>query len=216
MKQLVFKISNFSKDTFFPKERIKHKVQIINILLEACRYILANPNVEEIDAAGEMKLIIDKMSRLFFVTENKYYSIVFPFKLDKEEGKLSLSYLNNIEVDSYLISKTKSAINCENFHDSCVLDFADSLFDYENEGEEVWSFIKELMMLEDGYIRFDNDPIGYNTAYEKGFPHKHPTNHYDLFYTNRATFKVGLNSHDTIDEFIDLLNVKTDCRYIKN
>lgn len=216
MKQLIFKISNFSKDTFFPKERIKSKVQIINILLEASRYILANPNVEEIDSVGEIKLIIDKMSRLFFLSENKYYSIVFPFKLYEEDEKFLLSSFNNIEVNPYLISKTKSAINCDNFHDSCVLDFADSLFEYENESEEVWSFIKELLLLEDGYIRFDNDPIGYKTACEKGTPHKHPTNHYDLFYTNRATFKVGLNKHDTIEEFIDLLDLKTDCRYIKN
>lgn len=216
MKVIRFKLNNSSKDIFFPRVRVKTKIQIINILLEASRYILLNPVVDQTESVGEIRLVIDKMSRLFFNSENKYYSIVFPFNLYQEDKDIKLSYLHNISVDSYLISKTISAINCDEFNDNCILGFADSIFEYENESEEVWLFLKELMLLEDGYIRYDNDPIGFKEAVDKGSPHKHPLYHYDLNYTNRASFKIGLQKAYSIDEFIDLLNIKTDCKYIQS
>ncbi|WP_367390054.1 hypothetical protein [Lewinella sp. LCG006] len=218
MKVFVYKIDSYSKDLFFPKERIKSKIQIINILLEASRYILSNPHIGENNSNDEIKLVIDKMSRLFFSSKNKYYSIVFPFNLYEEGGRIYFHYLNNINVDAYLISKTKSAINCDSFNDDCVLGFADSIFESSNslESEELWSFLKELMLFEDGYIRYDKDLEGFNVAKEKGIPDRHPLTHYDLYYTNKAAFKIGLEVDNSIDDFIDLLNIKTDCKYIKN
>lgn len=217
MKQLSFKISKFSKDLFFPKERIKSKIQVINILLEASRYILTNIEVKDVDSVGEIKLVINKMSRLFFISDSKSYSIVFPFNINNEDGEIKLAFSNNIEVNSYLISKTKSAINSNSFKDNtCVIGFADSILDLEDENEEMWLFLRELILLEDGYIRYDVDKEAYVKAKAKGTPHKHPIHHYDLFYTNGATFKIGLHNNQSSDEFIDLLDIKTDCKYLKS
>ncbi|AFU67754.1 hypothetical protein P700755_000750 [Psychroflexus torquis ATCC 700755] len=218
MKNWTFQIDIISKDIFFPKERLKNKIQIINILLEASRYILSNPEVKKEDAKGEIRLVIDKMSRLFFVSDKKSYSIIFPFKIYQEEDQFSLSFHNNIEIDSYLITQTKSAINCNGFEDHCVLGFADTIHDIVNDetNEDLWFFVRELMLLEDGYIRYDNDPNGFAIAKEKGVPHKHPLDHYDLFYTNAATFKIGLEKDISTEQFIDLLNRQTDCYYLKN
>lgn len=216
MKQYSFYIKDSYSDTFFPKERVKTKIQIINILLESSRYILLNPEVIKDEAVAEIRVVVDKMSRLFFFSENKYYSIVFPFKINKEGDNFYLLTKNDIEINSYFISKVKSAINCDNFNDSCVLEFADYLLDYENENEQVWNFIKELMLLEDGYVRYDCDLNGFNEAKEKGYPLRHPLNHYDLFYTSPATFKIGLDRNHSLNEMIDLVDIKTDCRFIKN
>lgn len=216
MKQFSFYLKDTYSETFFPKERVKSKIQIINILLESIRYILLNPNVEKSEAVAEIKVVIDKMSRIFFFSENKYYSIVFPFKITEEDNNYYLYTKNDIEINSYFISKVKSAINCDSFSDSCVLDFADSLFDYDNGDEQIWDFIKELMLLEDGYIRYDSDLKGYEEAKAKGYPNRHPINHYDLFYTSPATFKIGLDNNHSLSEMIDLVDIKTDCRFIKN
>jgi len=219
MKFYTFKISEFSKDFFFPKERIKTKFQIINILLEASRYMLSNIEVSQDQIVGEIRIVVDKMNRIFFSSENKCYSIVFPFNVLVEEDNIRLSFSNNINVDSYIISKAKSAINCDEFNDTCILGFADSIYDNSNDldnEELLWSFIKELMLFEVGYIRYDYDELGYEEAVQKGCPHRHPLNHYDLFYTNRATCKIGLTEKQTMDSLIDLLNVGTDCKYLRN
>ena len=42
----------------------------------------------------------------------------------------------------------------------------------------------------------------------------HPVNHYDVNYENSSTYKVGLNNKIGMDEFIDLLNVETDCHFL--
>ncbi|MCI5147779.1 MAG: hypothetical protein D3923_20140 [Candidatus Electrothrix sp. AR3] len=68
--------------------------------------------------------------------------------------------------------------------------------------------------MEDGYIRYDIDPENYEKFKKRGEKHKHPENHYDVFYSNNLTFKIGLKSIITYSEFIDLLNVNTDCNYL--
>lgn len=218
MKNWSFNIDAISKNLFFPKKRIKTKIQIINILLEASRYILSNPVVKNEDSKGEIKLVINKMSRLFFVSDKKSYSIVFPFKIYEENKEFILSFHNNLDIDSQLIAQTKSIINCNGFDDNCVLGFADNIYEIVNDetNQDLWFFVRELMLLEDGYIRYDNDPEGYAEAVKKGEPHKHPLDHYDLFYSNGATFKIGLEQDISAKQFIDLLNRQTDCKYLKN
>lgn len=217
MKKWSFSLDTVSKDIFFPHHLIKNKIQIINILLEASRYILSNPIVKPQDSKGEILLVIDKMSRLFFISDKKKYSIIFPFKILEDNNQFFMSFQSNIIVDPYLVAQTKAAINCNSFEDDCILGFADSIYEIVNDenNKDLWLFIKQLMLLEDGYVRYDNDPVGFATANDKGTPHKHPIDHYDLFYSNGATFKIGLEKNISTDEFIDLLNRQTDCHFIK-
>ena len=57
--------------TFFPEERIKDKFKILEILLEACRYILYNNQTNVSRSKYKMILYKDKMNRLFFIGEKK-------------------------------------------------------------------------------------------------------------------------------------------------
>jgi hypothetical protein len=68
-----------------------------------------------------------------------------------------------------------------------------------------------MFLMEDGYLRYDYDPVNYIKHQKSDV---HPLYHYDLFYTSNATFKVGLNSSVAEDDFVDLLNVKTTCKFI--
>ena len=188
---------------------IRSKAEVIEVLMEAIRYILLNPKISKEDSKGKMILKIDKMSRLFFFTNDKYYSIVFPFFTQKEEETYRFSFKNMIEIDSRLISQVISIIKCDEFKANCSLDFVAPICDYEEECDEnFWIFLRELLLMEDGYIRYDYDEKNENGA-------MHPLNHYDLFYSSNATFKIGLNSKLEKHDFTDLLNTNTDCRYIK-
>ena len=79
-----------------------------------------------------------------------------------------------------------------------------------------WIFLREILLSEDGYIRYDYDEKGYNLAREEGQEHRHPLHHYDIFYTNKATFKLGLHSSISESDFYHLLNVKTDCKHLSD
>lgn len=220
MKKWKFKIDPISSNLFFPKERIDRKSQIIKILLETTRYILNNLPCQ-INNRGEPEIIllVDKMSRLFFISEYKTYSIVFPFKINYDtDGNKFTIYYENHKIDSRLLSNMITIISDSKFEVTSLLGFIDFLDgeDIISEDDESWFILKELILKEDGYIRYDIDSNGYEIAKEKGAPDRHPLHHLDLFYSNNSTFKIGLKNELTTDHFIDLLNIKTDCKYIDN
>ncbi len=207
MKQYKFNINQLYLDKFF--RIIRTKAEVIEVLMRTIKYMLLNPTISKEKASGKIILQIDKMSRLFFFTNKKYYSIVFPFFTQKEEDTYSFSFKNMIEIDSRLISQVISIIKCDEFKANCSLDFVAPICDYEEECDEnFWEFLRELLLMEDGYIRYDYDEKNENGA-------MHPLNHYDLFYSSNATFKIGLNQKLEEDDFTDLLDINTDCRYIK-
>lgn len=219
MKKFEFNLSRVMVDKFFPHYRIKTKPHLIEILMEAARFVLIQNDSElqtpDDKAVGKIVIYIDKMSRLFFFTNNKYYSIALPFYIIEEENKIRISFKNQVDVTPLLISKVISVINCDEFKEQCSLGFITPICEGEEECDEnFWVFLRELLLMDDGYIRYDFDQKNYDEAVENGEEHKHPLNHYDLFYSNNATFKIGLSDKITNDNFINLLNTKTECEYL--
>lgn len=217
MKKFHFKLNRVSRELFFPPVRLKTKLQFIEILMEATRYILAAPHSNQDPAEGEIILYVDKMSRLFFITDDKFYTIVFPFvvNIDDNADSLSFSIMHSYEVDALTISKVITIIRSESFEGNCSIDFAESIYDYDQIQEEsLWNLIRELMLLEIGYLRYDKDQSGFEKAREDGNEHKHPLHHIDLFYTNKATFKLGLERELRNEKFMDILNTLTSCSYL--
>lgn len=210
MKTYEFNINKAYLGKFFPKKRVKTKADIIEILMETIRYMLLNPLVTEEESSGKLILQIDKMSRLFFFSDKKYFSIVFPFFVSFQEDMYNFSFKNMIEIDKGLISKVLSIIKCDEFKANCSLDFVEPICEYEeNCDDNFWLFLKELLLMEDGYIRYDYDEKNQDN-------NLHPLNHYDLFYSSNATFKIGLNAEVEKNDFIDLLNINTNCKYLTN
>lgn len=219
MKHYSFNLSKVIYDKVFPQYRLKTKVHIIEVLMEVTRFILLQNDpdfiVADSDSKGKAVLYVDKMSRLFFFSENKYYSIVFPFHALKKDDKYTIVFQSNMDVTSQLISKVLSTIKCDKFKTQCSLEFIEPICDAENDcGENFWELLRELLLMEDGYIRYDLDKDNYEKAVKKGEEHKHPLNHYDIFYSSNATFKIGLLDTINNDSLIDLLNVESDCKYL--
>jgi len=213
MKIYEFNISQIYLDKFF--RPIRSKAEVIEVLMETIRYMILNPTLDKEDSHGKIILRIDKMNRLFFFSKEKYFSIVFPFFARKEDNKYIFSFKNKIEVDSRLISQVISIIKCDEFKANCSLEFAQPICDYQEECDEnFWEFLRELLLMEDGYIRYDYDEENHKRFKDRGEEDKHPLNHYDLFYSSHATFKIGLNSKLNEDNFIDLLDINSDCKYL--
>ena len=222
MKCFLYNLNKTDVDIFFPNELIKSKIQIIKILLEFVRgSLLYRKTIEERDIKSPyVKLIIDKKSRIFFFSEKKYYTIHFPFSCSKQDdGSLEITYQgyrNIIPIKSEIISKVMEILNDEQFNSVSALDFIEPIDKIESEIDYIWELLKGLLMFEDGYVRFDNDPEEYNRAKNEGREHTHPENHIDIFYNNGNTLKLGLKGKSTPDEFIDYFDSKKDCKYLED
>lgn len=203
---------------FFPKFRIKDKVQVLEILLESARYIMYGKREEKVKGANKIVFLREKMTRIFFVSEDKIYSIIFPFNLIiDDEDKVFLNFKNLTEIDSFAISSLVTLLQNPLINSESCLDFIDPVLDLETESKtNYWPVLKNLLLQEDGYLRYDMDEKGFKEAKEKKQEHRHPLYHIDVFYTNGATFKLGLDKSILDNDLIDILDTSTNCKFLKN
>lgn len=211
-KKYEFDIDKAYLDRFFSP--VRDKVKIIELLMESIRYMTLNPSVSEENKAGKIIIQIEKMSRLFFFTKEKSFSIAFPFFISNENNEYRFIFKNLVEVNGELISQIISSITCDKFDSHCSLDFIEPISDFEESNDTFWIFLKELFLMETGYIRYDYDPQNYEKFKSEGNEHQHPLHHCDIFYSSNSTFKLGLKKSLLESEFIDLLNINTNCKYL--
>lgn len=191
------------KDFFFA---VRNKIDYARIIVLAARQFLLNMNENEVEAIASMRLVVDRMSRLFFYKEKKYYSIAFPFTtiLDGDEIIKLTSYTGK-EVDSKSISAVISILDNEQFR------LNPSLIDFYIEPNSIDSFglflLEEIFQSEPSYVRYDCDPVN-----QKG--KLHPLNHLDINYSQYGTFKFGLNQEINQAYFENLHNIRTDCSFV--
>jgi len=200
---------------FFPEERIKTKYKILEILLEACRLILYGQKAETVDSSCKLILYKDKMARLFLVNTRKIYSIAFPFNIYYDEDKTVINYRNLLDLDSYNISNILSILKSEIIKSDKCLDFIDPIIDIESITKtNYWVIFRDLMLLEDGYIRYDHDISGYNEAMKKEKQDKHPLHHLDIFYSAQVSFKIGLDDSYLATDLIETIDSTTACKFL--
>jgi hypothetical protein len=207
MKKFAFFIDEHTvKKLFSP---IRTKRQLLNVLFSSIKLILLNNQPEEKYQAGKMILVVSKMSRLFFFTGTKYFSITFPLNIyESNEGILKITYKDQLVIDNKVSSELISLLMYDKlFTSNCGFEFIDTFFDEAKVRPIVWSLFLYLLMNEDGYIRYD-----YDEDREDGM--LHPLNHYDVFYSSKPTFKIGLQNKISEESLIDFLSTETDCHFI--
>ncbi|MEZ7821353.1 MAG: hypothetical protein QMB51_03530 [Patescibacteria group bacterium] len=203
MKIIERKILPFQEKDFFPP--LRSKVDYARLLALSARMLLLDyqPTTQ---SSSIMKLVIEKMNRLFFYKEAKYFSVSFPFNVLFENDKITsiTSYLGK-EVDSKSISAIISILDNEQFA------INPSLIDYYIDPHEIDSsglfLLEEIFQFEPSYIRYDHD-------IERNNGRLHPLHHLDVNYSTYGTFKIGLNDNISHQYFEDLQNINTDCCYI--
>ncbi|OXS21766.1 hypothetical protein CGU37_13080 [Pseudomonas fluorescens] len=209
-----YKMSKYLYDRIFVPCRTKSEL-IIRIGETVAELTFSIENEKDYDVV----IAIGKLQRIFFVSEKKIFSVYFPFSIRRnEDPKLPHFFeLSGVPIDSYMISRACTAI-AESFGDENkdIYSFADSVISsftvsdvegVQTVSEDVWMVVKRLMMLEEGYLRYDNDPDNYNAL-------THPLDHLDVFYSPSCTFKIGLPGQIGHDHLLDILDPLTRCRII--
>lgn len=208
-------MSRYLQDNVFSPCR--GKAAVINRFAEIMAELCYMPEVDRRDA--NLVIVIGKFQRLFVIGERKIFSIQFPLSISKSQniGEANAFFLDGSPIDSYTISRV-SAIIHNDFQDfdNDFYSFADSVLTEHSAipnigsqayNEVVWKLLKRLLLLEEGYIRYDYDPENFDLE-------THPLHHLDIFYSPECTFKIGLDKSIEHTSFIDILDVSTRCRSI--
>lgn len=207
MKEYKFKLDkHLIRDFFAP---IRNKTDIIRLLMRTTKLMLLGDCIPKDECSGEIILVVSKMSRLFFFSEKKKFSIAFPFTVTENEGCFEFSSTTMEYIDNRITSEVVSILSQEKiFHSNCALEFIDPILTFAELEKSFWPFLLSLFMYEDGYIRYDHDKKNKNGDL-------HPLNHLDLFYSSRSTCKIGMREILTQDHMMDFLKTETNCRYIE-
>lgn len=197
---------------------IRRKEDIIILLLKIMKLLLIKDYSKD-DIKGKVILKIDKMSRLIFETENKYFSFNFPFAIEIDELSDSIKIFDsilNVEIDEILISTLIGIFNRKLESDNSLEDiFYEFIYEFGTftiddvgfDADIIRKIVEKLSMFECGYLRYD-----YDIEHQDGYIH--PINHIDVNYSGESTFKLGLKNKITIEEFIDILDLRTNCYHL--
>ncbi|WP_051690102.1 hypothetical protein [Halomonas alkaliantarctica] len=210
MKKKVYYLDEMQTKFLFSP--IRNKKDLIDVLLQAVKVMLIGNDAPEDKAVSKMVLVVDKMSRLFFCSDEKIFSINFPFLVDlSKDGSACFYSKQGFPVDSRATSLFMSVFNEHIYGVSDVEEFAYSVIDvneeYSGQLNDFWIFFKEVVLFEDGYLRFDYDT-------ERQDERLHPLSHVDVYYSNSNTFKIGLYSRIDFDGFFDIINVGSEVYYM--
>lgn len=208
--------------------RLTEKKQFMELILEVCNLLLANPDIK-----GEGDFYLDTLNyRIFFSYKNinndikKHFSFQFPFAVDKKSEKYNIKLIGkNISIKpqytSFILKLLKEGAFGKNssFHDlalqlpDLIMDIADGQVKSSNEDLfNIYEIIHELLIFEPSYLRFEEDKVNFNPH----APDVHPKYHFDIFYS-RSTFKLGVDKKCDLDKFLQILDnysTNKNCCYI--
>jgi hypothetical protein len=202
VKVIEREILPFQESDFFAP--IRDKVAFARLIVCAARHLLSD-NPEQ--GTAKMKLIVDKMSRLFFYSKDKYFSVAFPltvFTDDEIKGTGIKTYSGKI-LDYQNISGMIAILD-----DPCFTN-SPSLLEYTIQPEGIEEkgihLLEEIMQFEPSYIRYDHDSKNQNGKL-------HPLHHLDVNYSPSGTYKLGLERTLRREGFEDLQNTTTKCFFV--
>lgn len=207
-KKFSFQLNSLAEEKVF--RAIRDKKDVLTILFESIKYMTLYPSLQGPTTTSKIEVVVDKMSRLFFYRDDKKcFSMGMPFRVDGASEQEIQFYSGSLGayLTSEITSHVISVVAGFNLNQQGAYDFVDEIWGV-SEDDNFWLLVKELFLIEDGYIRFDSDSVRENG-------HLHPLNHLDVFYSSSVTFKVGLDKSDSSQCLPDILNVLTNCRYLR-
>ena len=150
MKKFSFLLDERLVNDYF--KPLRSKKDVLRLLMKSIKFMLVDNPVCEERKAGEVILLVSKMSRLFFISPEKKFSIGFPFGVIDNDNSLTFSSAYIPYVDSKVTSDVLSILaNVACFEQEGALEFVDPIVEMEDQERNFWPFLLNLLMYEDGY-----------------------------------------------------------------
>lgn len=186
MKIIEIKINRFICEKI--SMPIRDKRDTILLLLETMKLVNHREN-NLFNKKGKIMICIDKMSRIFYWTDDKIFSFYFPFSLEKTgDGNYRIyDSLTDFEITNQMLSLLISIFEKNKNQEESLENTVDHIIDSAND---------------------------YDAVHENG--KMHPLYHLDVNYSSGASYKIGLYHELQIEEFKEILDITTDCLYLSS
>ena len=189
---------------------VRSKGDVILLWMNAVKTFLAQQPPATGHVAAELSIIVTSMSRLFCQASGgrKIFSVAFPFTVRDADGEFLFYSREGIAIDNRISSEIVSLIETSRVLDAMDFSsFIDPIIESSEIDERIWALLRELMLAEDAYVRYDWDE-------DRADGHIHPLHHLDLHYTSSSSFKVGLTGAIDRASLIAILDVEVGCYYL--
>ncbi|CAI8957082.1 DUF2326 domain-containing protein [Pseudomonas chlororaphis] len=193
------------RNSFDNLSNILHLAELVN----TCGHCKLSAYDEDFDFA----IFSGDYCRALIRKSDGFFSMAIPFHIVDEGEKVSFNFdLVGVEVSGSFISIMRNAILTSRqgapCHDEIVysiatdfgLDIADALLYYD-------AFLA-LIADDHGYFRFDDDPDNENGEI-------HPRYHFDFFYKNTSSIKIGTDKAVDINCFYSLFDGALPKKYLR-
>lgn len=199
---------------------IRNRFDSIKMLINTFDYLINYTRIKSSSNYYCLEIFIKNLDgyRMFYLSENKIFTICSPFRISTVGDKVIITHNLIGEISNMEVSLLKRIFNEENIfmmkdamNSYCLLEDIISE-DFSNSNllpNIIWELLVNLLNYESGYVRYDYDP-------ENKKPEKiHPLHHLDISYNNYSTYKFGLHSRISIEDFIDIFDATTEQFYMK-
>ncbi|MCQ3024743.1 hypothetical protein NLO74_01770 [Pseudomonas tremae] len=142
-----------------------------------------------------------------------YFSMTIPFQIVDDGSRVYFNYdLIAEEVSGIFISILRNAIlTCQggvHSHEEIICSLVDSFGLSVTEAIPYYDAFATLLMDDHGYFRFDDDPKNENGNI-------HPRYHFDFFFKNTSSIKIGLDAPVNIECFYSLFDGTVPKHYLR-
>lgn len=193
------------RDAFDNLSNIVNLVEIVNSHQEKA-------SLSHIDGF-DLAIFTGNFNRALIRKDNGYFSMAIPFQITKEEERFFFNFDPiNGEVGGLFLSIVRNAISASQLaHISCediILSISENFSLSIADSTKYCDAFFALLALDHGYFRFDDDPIGENG-------NLHPRFHFDFFYKNSSSIKIGMDNLADINCFYSLFDKLKPKMYLR-
>lgn len=213
--KIILQLDTYLRQRLFKK--VTQTTDYIAVVLDTMEVLLSFWHGNLDDCRAPYIFYESEERRIYLVDVDKIISFGFLFniKLGVEDVNAKDNYISKFQYrvfdfDPKNISQAKSILKNVSDKDSLPLYCYESFNFDENDGVDDYSRIlfEQILFTEAGYFRYDHDGV-------KSDPVFHPRHHIDVNYSHHVSYKIGISNKLDLTQIRDLVNKKSQCRYLK-
>ena len=189
-------------------DNLSNVLQLAEII-NHCQYF----STEIIEKTFDLVVFSGNHRRVIIKKDDGHFSMSIPFQIVSSDDKMiafNFDYLGE-EVNGRFISIMRNAIQTvrglPHSHEEIILSIADSFHLDVPEATKYYDAFATLIAEDHGYFRFDDDPNNINGDI-------HPRYHFDIFYKNTTSIKIGYDKSARIECFYSLFDSSMPKKYL--
>ncbi|WP_313246109.1 hypothetical protein [Stenotrophomonas rhizophila] len=186
-----------------------HNLLALSEIVNTCSDCMGSDSEVDFDLA----IFTGSYSRAWVKKSDGYFSMAIPFQVIDDGEFLSfnidaLSEAVSGQVISVLRNSMLTWVESSHSHDEVVLSLCDSFGFGVAEATKYADAFVYLLAEDHGYFRYDDDLKNANGRV-------HPRHHFDFFFKNSSSVKVGLDEAASLECFLSLCDASVPKRYLR-